>query len=142
MYNMANEDELQKYLTLIEYYKEQLKTLEYQFSLIQNTINDQTKAKITLEKLNGVKTDSDLLLPIGGGAFINATLQNSSKVLYDIGEGIVIEKTIEDTIKDVDKRIKELQQTEEKISKMAQQIQDEATDAQNRAEGILSQKQK
>ncbi len=139
---MANEDELQKYLTLIEYYKEQLKTLEYQFSLIQTTINDQTKAKITLEKLNGVKNDSELLLPIGGGTFINATLQNSSKVLYDIGEGIVIEKTIEDTITDVDKRIKELQQTEEKISKMAQQIQDEATDAQNRAERILSQKQK
>jgi prefoldin alpha subunit len=139
---MSNEDELQKYMTLIEYYKEQLKTLEYQFSLIQSTINDQTKAKITLEKLNGVKNDSELLLPIGGGAFINATLQNSSKVLYDIGEGVVIEKTIEDTIKNVDKRIKELQQTEDKISKMAQQIQEEATNAQNQAEKILSQNQK
>ena len=85
---------------------------------------------------------SELLLPIGGGTFINATLQNSSKVLYDIGEGIVIEKTIEDTIKNVDIRIKELQQTEEKISKMAQQIQDEATNAQNKAEKILSQNQK
>lgn len=139
---MTKEDELQKYMTLIEYYKEQLKTLEYQFSLIQSTINDQTKARITLEKLNGVKNDSELLLPIGGGAFINATLQNSSKVLYDIGDGIVIEKTIEDAIKNVDKRTIELQQTEEKISKMAQQIQDEATDAQNKAETILSQKQK
>jgi prefoldin alpha subunit len=142
MYKMANEDELQKYMTLIEYYKEQLKTLEYQFSLIQSTINDQTKAKITLEKLNNVKNDSELLLPIGGGTFINASLQNSSKVLYDVGEGIVIEKTIEDTIKNVDKRIIELQQTEEKISKMAQQIQDEATNAQNQAEKILSQNQK
>ena len=76
---MTKEDELQKYLTLIEYYKEQLKSLEYQFSLIQTTINDQTKAKITLEKLNGTKNDSELLLPIGGGAFINASLKNSSK---------------------------------------------------------------
>ena len=76
---MTKEDELQKYLTLIEYYKEQLKSLEYQFSLIQTTINDQTKAKITLEKLNGTKNDSELLLPIGGAAFINASLKNSSK---------------------------------------------------------------
>ena len=138
MYNMTKEDDLQKYLTLIEYYKEQLKSLEYQFSLIQSTINDQTKAKITLEKLNGAKNESELLLPIGGGAFINATLKNSSKVLYDVGEGIVIEKTIEDTIKKVDFRIKELQQTEEKISSMAQKIQDEVIDVQNKAENILS----
>ena len=139
MYNMTKEEELQKYMTLIEYYKEQLKSLEYQFSLIQTTINDQTKAKITLEKLKGAKNDSELLLPIGGGAFINATLKNSSKVLYDVGEGVVIEKTIEDAIIKVDIRIKELQQTEEKISTMAQQIQNEATDAQNKAESILSQ---
>jgi len=136
---MTKEDELQKYMTLIEYYKEQLKTLEYQFSLIQTTINDQTKAKITLENINGVKNDSELLLPIGGGAFINTTLKNSSKVLYDVGEGIVIEKTVEDTIKKVDIRIKELTQTEENISTMAQQIQNEASNAQNKAESILSQ---
>jgi len=136
---MTKEDELQKYMTLIEYYKEQLKTLDYQFSLIQTTINDQTKAKITLENINGVKNDSELLLPIGGGAFINTTLKNSSKVLYDVGEGIVIEKTVEDTIKKVDIRIKELQQTEENISTMVQQIQNEASNAQNKAESILSQ---
>jgi prefoldin alpha subunit len=136
---MTKEDELQKYMTLIEYYKEQLKTLEYQFSLIQSTVHDQTKAMITLEKLNGVKNDSELLLPIGGGAFINATLKNSSKILYDVGVGIVIEKTIEDTIKNIEIRINELHQTEEKISTMAQQIQNEASDAQNKAEMILSQ---
>ena len=136
---MTKEDELQKYMTLIEYYKEQLKTLEYQFSLIQSTVADQTKAMITLEKLNGVKNDSELLLPIGGGAFINATLKNSSKILYDVGEGIVIEKTIEDTIKNIEIRINELHQTEKKISTMAQQIQNESSDAQNKAEMILSQ---
>jgi prefoldin alpha subunit len=135
---MTKEEELQKYMTLIEYYKEQLKTLEFQFSLIQNTINDQNKAKITLEKLNGVKNDSELLLPIGGGAFINATLKNSTKVLYDVGDGIVIEKTIEEALKKVDMRIKELQQTEEKISTMAQQIQNETNDVQYKAEEILS----
>jgi len=136
---MTKEDELQKYMTSIEYYKEQLKTLEYQFSLIQSTVADQTKAMITLEKLHGVKNDSELLLPIGGGAFINATLKNSSKILYDVREEIVIEKTIEDTIKNIEIRINELHQTEEKISTMAQQIQNESSDAQNKAEMILSQ---
>ena len=135
---MTNEDELQKNMTLIEYYKEQLKTLEYQFSLIQTTIADQSRAKITLEKLNGIKEDSELLLPIGGGAFINAKIKNSSKVLYDVGDGVVIEKSIEDTIINVDNRIKELQNTEEKISNMAQQIQNEANNVSNKVEAIMS----
>lgn len=136
---MSKEDELQKNMTLIEYYKEQLKTLEYQFSLIQTTIADQTRAKMTLEKLNDVKDDSELLLPIGGGTFINAKINNSSKVLYDIGDGIVIEKTINDAINKVDIRIKELQKTEEKISNMAQQIQNEVTNASNVVETLLAQ---
>ena len=135
---MTNEDELQKNMTLIEYYKEQLQTLEYQFSLIQTTIADQTRAKITLEKLNGVKDESELLLPIGGGAFINAKIMNSSKTLYDVGEGIVVEKSIEDAINKIEIRIKELQQTEEKISTMAQQIQNELTNASNIVEMLLA----
>ena len=40
---------------------------------------------------------------------------NSSKTLYDVGEGIVVEKSIEDAINKIEIRIKELQQTEEKI---------------------------
>ena len=135
---MTNEDELQKNMTLIEYYKEQLQTLEYQFSLIQTTIADQTRAKITLEKLNGVKDESELLLPIGGGAFINAKIMNSSKTLYDVGEGIVVEKSIEDAINKIDIRIKELQQTEEKISTMAQQIQNELNNTSNIVETLLA----
>lgn len=135
---MTKEDEIQKNMTLIEYYKEQLQTLEYQFSLIQTTIADQSRAKITLEKLNGVKDESELLLPIGGGAFINAKIMNSSKTLYDVGEGIVVEKSIEDAVNKIDIRIKELQQTEEKISTMAQQIQNELANSSNIVETLLA----
>ena len=135
---MTKEDEIQKNMTLIEYYKEQLQTLEYQFSLIQTTIADQSRAKITLEKLNGVKDESELLLPIGGGAFINAKIMNSSKTLYDVGEGIVVEKSIEDAVNKIDIRIKELQQTEEKISTMAQQIQNELNNTSNIVETLLA----
>ena len=137
---MTKEEELQKNMTLIEYYKEQLKTLEYQFSLIQTTIADQTRAKITLEQLNGVKDETELLLPIGGGGFINAKIMNSSKILYDVGEGIVIEKSIDDAINKVDSRIKELQQTEEKISTMANQIQNELNNTSNIVETLLANK--
>ncbi len=139
---MTGEEELQKHMEMIEYYKEQLRSLELQFSYLQSAIADQTKAKLTLEKLSKVKTDADMLLPIGGGAFIDATAKNPSKVLLEVGYGVVLEKTADEAAEKIGKRINDLQQTEERISSMAQQLQMEAAKASDKVERLLSEQQK
>ena len=137
--NMTKEEELQKYMMLIEQYKEQLGSLDMQFSYLQNAIMDQTKAKMTLEHLGKTNDGVDVMLPIGGGAFIDATAKKTSKVLFDIGDGIVIEKASDDVVKKMDERIKNLQQTEEKISSMAQQLQTEITEITDKAQNLMSE---
>lgn len=139
---MTGEEELQKHMEMIEYYKEQLRSLELQFSYLQSAIADQTKAKLTLEKLSKVKTDADMLLPIGGGAFIDATAKNPSKVLLEVGYGVVLEKTADEAAEKIGKRINDLQQTEERISSMAQQLQVEAAKVSDKVERLLSEQQK
>ena len=139
---MTGEEELQKHMTMIEYYKEQLRSLELQFSYLQSAIVDQTKAKLTLEKLSKVKKDADMLLPIGGGAFIDATAKNPSKVLFEVGDGVVLEKTADEAAEKIGKRINDLQQTEERISSMAQQLQMEAAKTSDKVERLLSEQQK
>lgn len=136
--SMTKEEDLQKYMALIEQYKEQLNSLDAQFSYLQNAIMDQTKAKMTLEHLSKGDTGVDVLLPIGGGAFIDATAKKTTKVLFDVGDGIVIEKTSDDVIDTMDKRIKNLQQTEEKISNMAQKLQTEAAEVTDKAQRLMS----
>ena len=139
---MSKEEELQKQIAMIEYYKEQLKSLELQFSYLQSAIADQTKAKITLENLSKVKSDADVLFPIGGGAFIDATIKNPSKVLFEVGDRVVLEKTVDEAADKISKRINDLQQTEEKISSMAQQLQMGATEASDKVESLLSEEEK
>ena len=139
---MNKEEELQKNMAIIEYYKEQLRSLELQFSYLQNTIADHTKSKITLEKISKEKKEADILLPIGGGAFIDAKAKNPAKILFDVGNGIIIEKTSNEAAEKIGKRIKDLQQTEEKISSMAQQLQNGAADASVKVEKILSEQEK
>jgi prefoldin alpha subunit len=136
--SMTKEEDLQKYMALIEQYKEQLNSLDAQFSYLQNAIMDQTKAKMTLEHLGKGDTGVDVLLPIGGGVFIDATAKKTTKVLFDVGGGIVIEKTSDDVIDAMDKRIKNLQQTEEKISNMAQKLQTEAAEVTDKAQELMS----
>ena len=142
MSDMTGEEELQKHMAMIEYYKEQLRSLELQFSYLQSAIADQTKAKLTLEKLSKVKKDADMLLPIGGGAFIDATAKNPSKVLLEVGYGVVLEKTADEAAEKIGKRINDLRQTEKRISSMAQQLQMEAAKVSDKVEQLLSEQQK
>jgi prefoldin alpha subunit len=136
--SMTKEEELQEHMALIEQYKEQLNSLDVQFSYLQNAIMDQTKAKMTLEHLGKTDMGVDLLLPIGGGAFIDATAKKTTKVLFDVGDGIIIEKISDDVIDTIDKRIKNLQQTEEKISNMVQKLQKEAAEVTDKAQKLMS----
>ena len=139
---MTNDEELQKYMALIEQYKEQMNQLDLQSQYVQAAIADYKKAKITIEMMNNVDSGTELLLPIGGGSFVNASAKDTSKILCDIGGGIVTEKSTEDAIKKIDKRIENLQKTQDKLAEMSQNIQVEVTEAYTKAQKLLAEKQK
>ena len=136
---MTKDEELSKYMIMIENYKEQMNQLEMQQQYLQAAIADYTKAKITLENLSKTDEKADILLPIGGSTFIDATAKNTKKVLFDIGAGIVAKKTFEDAINKIDERVKSLEQTQEKLSTMMQQLQEEATEVSNKAQALASE---
>ncbi len=139
---MTKDEELAKYLALIEQYKEQMNSLEMQSQYLQAAILDYNKAKITLENLRKTEKDEEILLPIGGSTFINANLKNPSNVLFDIGAGIVTEKKAEDAINKINKKIEDLQKTQEKLITMMQNLQNESAEVSAKAQKLLSESQK
>jgi len=138
---MNKDEELNRYMVQIEQYKEQMGQLEMQFQYIHATLADYNKAKMTLENLSNADVGSEVLVPIGGGAFIGATAKNTSKVLMDIGGNIVTEKTPEDAIKKIDERLENLEKTQEKMNEMIQNLQNEATEISAKAQKIISEQQ-
>ena len=139
---MSKDEDLQKYMILLEQYKEQISQLEMQSQYLQAAAMDYGKAKITLENLSKTEEGSETLIPIGGGAFIYATLKNTSKVLIDIGSELVAEKNLEDAIKKIDVRIEELQKNQDKVNAMTEQFQAEAADISAKAQKIVNEQQK
>jgi len=139
---MTKDEELTKYMALIEQYKEQMNTLEMQSQYLKAAIADYNKAKITIEQLSNTDTGTEILLPIGGSTYINAAAKNTSKLLFDIGGGIVTEKTSDDAIKKIDKRIEGLQKTQEKLIEAMQNLQNEATEVSAKAQKLLAEEQK
>ena len=138
---MTNEDEINRCMMVVEQCKQQMNQLEMQAQYIQAAIMDYNKAKITLEKLSEIDTETDMIIPIGGGIFIDTTAKKAGKPLVDVGSGIVVEKNYEDAIKKIDERIKEIEKSQTKLEEMMQQIQAEATEADAKAQKLMGGQQ-
>ena len=139
---MSKDEELTKCLTQIEQYKEQINSMEMQSSYLQAIINEYNKVKLTLEHIIKIDKGSEVLLPLGGSTYIEANVNNPSKVLFDIGAGVVTEKTSIDAISKIDDRIQELQKTQEKLLSIIQNLQNEATEVSAKAQEYLSEQEK
>ena len=136
---MTKENEIATNLSMIEYYKEQLASIDMQIQYLQAAVADYHKAKITVEQLDKTKGVDDILVPVGLGVFINASTKDTSKVLVDIGAGIVAEKTVDDAIKKIDGRIEALQENQKKLLSMAQQLQTEAVELSNKTQKLVDE---
>ena len=77
-------------------------------------------------------------VPLGGGTFAFATTKNTSKILTDVGAGIVIEKTPKDAIDIIQKRIEVLEQSQKNLTTMSQQIQQQMNEVSMKAEQMLA----
>ena len=139
---MTKDEELANYMALIEQYKEQMSSLETQSSYLQAAVSDYTKAKMTIEQLSKTSKGDELLFPIGGSTFIKATASDSSKVLFDIGAGVVTEKNPKDAITNIDKRIEDLQKTQERLLEIMQNLQNEAAGISQKAQNLISEQKK
>jgi prefoldin alpha subunit len=139
---MVTDDEITKNLTLIEYYKEQLGSIDYQLQYLQAAVVEYQKAKMTIEQLDKTEGKPEMLVPVGSGVFIYATATNTDKVLIDIGGSIIAEKTVDAAIKKIDSRIEDLQQNQEKLYAMAQQCQQEAAELSNKTQTLLAGQKK
>ena len=136
---MTTEEEVQRNLSLIEYYKEQLTSMDMQAQYIQAAIADYYKAKMTIENLKKQQKGAEILVPVGLGVFLSASAKDTSKILVDIGAGLVIEKNADDAMKKIDSRIESLQKNQEKLYTVAQQVQTDAQALANKTQQMMSE---
>jgi prefoldin alpha subunit len=134
---MTKDEEASKYMTIIEQCKEQLNQLEMQSQYIQAAIMDYNKARLTIEQLNKIEKETEMIIPIGGGTFINTIAKKQEKILVDVGAGIITEKTYEEAIKKIDERIQNIEKSQTKIDEMMQNIQKQGENAAEKAQKLM-----
>jgi prefoldin alpha subunit len=138
---MTKEEEITRNLTLIEYYKQQLESIDMQLQYLQATIAEYQRAKMTVEQLTTVDENSELLIPVGAGTFVNGSLKNASNVLIGIGAGLVVEKSVNEAIVKLDERMKRLAENQEKMLSLGQKIQTDAQALSEKTQKMMEETQ-
>jgi prefoldin alpha subunit len=99
-------------LRILESYYNELTARE---TLIARAVLD---SKATIEALKSIPegSDSEILVPLGAGVLMRVNSPTVNKLLLNIGAGVVIEKSKEDTLKYLDERVSQLEAALSNIS--------------------------
>jgi prefoldin alpha subunit len=112
----VNEPELRQALATLEMYKAQAESLAEQQQIINFSMEEYSRAHQTLGKWKDAEEGAELLVPVGGNSFVFAKVADNEKALVGIGSGVTVEKPLQEAIKTLEVRIKELEEANKKIT--------------------------
>jgi prefoldin alpha subunit len=119
---MSNEDEFRKLVIELRMLESTADSLQSRSTLINAAVIELNTALETLKGLGKKQINSPILVPIGGGSYIRAILNNVNTTVYGVGAGVAIEKTWEESRIGMENRLKDLEKTRRSIQQQLGQI--------------------
>src|SRR3972149_11629303 len=90
------EEELRKLSVELRYFEQTAETLQQRISMMNAAITDLTYANMTLDGIEKEKENAEILVPIGGSAYVKVKLAEPDKVVIGLGAGVSVEKTLQE----------------------------------------------
>jgi len=106
---MSNEEQIrQAYVEVrvLENYAEEIRT---RLQVVVNTSTELQTTRTAVEALTKTPEGTPLLVNLGGGVYGMARTSDPTKILLDVGTGIVVEKTVEGSLELIGKRLEDLE---------------------------------
>lgn len=138
----ADEQELQGLMVELRILEGTMESLRSRMNLVAATLNDLNLASMTLEGIGKEKVDASIYVPIGGGSSIKARLESTDKIIYGVGAGVSIEKTIEEVKESTSNRISQLNKTRQSLEQQLSQVLKKADEDQNRLRELSEKMQR
>ena len=104
--------------------EEQHNLYQSQLELVNASLMNLQSTKLTLEKIKeGVKEDDEILLPIGGLVKVRGKILDTQKLLVSVGQDVIIEKNIDDSITFLDSIIEKQKESLKFIAEKLQNLE-------------------
>jgi len=132
---MENREQLEKLAYEYQLLQAQAQLLAQNLELLTLGRNEFQAVKETLEGLKNVEEENPkILVPIGAGSFLKGRIEDKHNAIVSVGSGYAVEKSIDDAIAYLDKRIKEydeaIAKTQEALHQLEGKLQNLAQKAQ------------
>lgn len=99
------ERQMQEMLAHGENLQMEARALDEQRQMLEQLSRDLRRGRDTMEALRAAQPGEEILLPVGGGTFVKAQLSDSSKVLSNLGAGVVLESSVPEAIARLEERL-------------------------------------
>ncbi|MBS7248612.1 MAG: prefoldin subunit alpha [Candidatus Jordarchaeales archaeon] len=114
-----NEQRFRATLSQLNVYEQQAQILEERLALLNQMIEETRRATIALDEIKSMDLEHEVLVSLGAGAFLKVKVAEKEKVIFQIGAGVVVEKSIDDVRAKLSERQGELQK---ELQATAQQL--------------------
>ncbi len=136
-----SEEQAQQLLQQMQMLENHFAQLTQQENSIINIIREANSAvhSITETKKN---TESENLVPIGMGVYLQSRTQSNSKVIINVGSGVALEKDHDSAINWLESRLKELEIALQNVNTQRQQVSDNLEIGKQQMQNLIQKSQK
>ncbi|MCG3221030.1 MAG: prefoldin subunit alpha [Candidatus Heimdallarchaeota archaeon] len=104
-----SQDELNNLLLVAQQLEQQATRYNQQIEILNGYFNEIHSAEQTLSDIEKSEKNQNVLVPIGAGNFIYASVKDTKNVIVTIGAGVHSEKSLSDAIKVIKKKKTEVE---------------------------------
>jgi len=127
----VREEELRRLVVELRILEGTAESVQSRINLVNAAFAEMNLANRTLEGLEKEEVDAPLFVPIGGGSYIKAKLEEADKVVYGVGAGVALEKSLHEAKEGIAKRVSDLEKTrlslEQHLTQVLRKIQEDQT---------------
>lgn len=136
MSQQEKEKQLRRFVTEMRMMEGSVDVLNQRLHLLTASISELRLAQGSLRDLKGIESGNPLLVPVGGGVFMDAQLGDISKVVVGIGADVSMEMDSEKAVEDIGERLQEMEQAQGAVQQQLGQILAQLESHQGMAERL------
>lgn len=122
MSTTSQEDQFRRFAYELQLMQGTAETLQQRLAILQNASADLSVAKESITGLKELEKGAPILVPTGGGTFVNANLGDLSKILINIGADVSIEMGLDEAQENITGRLDEVQKASQAVQQQLEEI--------------------
>lgn len=137
---MSGDEALEELIYELQYLREVSGNIQQRMGLVNATLDELQMAISTLEGIGSEGAGSAILVPVGGGSYVRAKLDDSERLIVGVGADVAVERTIAEAKEDFQSRILEFEKARASLQQQLNEVSTKMSEVQREAQKVAEQR--